>query len=77
MRLMANRSKRPLMADKRPEELTEAVTKGIEPRIPYYSRARIRLSGDRLEDRTQISDTVESFISMHPEIFLAETELNS
>ena len=76
-RLIANRSKRPLMADKRPEELTEAVSKGMEPRIPYYSRARIRISGDRLEYRNQISDTVESFISMHPEIFLAETELNS
>lgn len=66
-RLMVNRSRRPLMADKTPQELLDAVIAGLETRHAHYSRASIRFDGDFLEDRSQIDASVSRFLSLHPD----------
>ncbi len=62
-RLVINRARRPLMADKKPEELLEAVNAGLSGREQYYSQARIRFNGDELENRREIDNTVARFLS--------------
>lgn len=71
-RLIINRSRRPLMADKTPDELLDAVNAGLAARLAYYSRAGIHFNGDRLEDRSQIDATIASFLNQHPELFPAK-----
>lgn len=61
-RLVANNSRRPLMAGKSEDEIRRDVQKGLDSRLPFYSRANIRFSGNQLEDKSQISDSVERFI---------------
>lgn len=65
-RLMANRSKRPLMASKSEEELAKAVKEGLEARVRHYSRAEIHIDGAPLETRSEISQTVNRFLSEYP-----------
>lgn len=67
-RLTINRSRRPLMAEKSPDELFEAVNAGLNSRQWYYRQAKIRFCGDQLEDRRQIDDTVAKFLAAYPEI---------
>lgn len=67
-RIIANSSRRPLMAGKKPDEIAEAVGEGLAARMPFYSRAHICFNGDRLEDRRQIDDTVRTFLEAHPEL---------
>ena len=62
-RLVINRARRPLMADKKPEELLEAVNAGLAGRQQFYSQARIRFNGDELENRREIDNTVARFLS--------------
>ena len=62
-RLVINRARRPLMADKKPEELLEAVNAGLSGREQFYSQARIRFNGDELENRREIDNTVARFLS--------------
>ena len=67
-RLVANSARRPLMAGKSPDEIRSAVDAGLAARHPYYSRAKIHFSGEELEDRRQISQTVEKFLGI-PGVF--------
>lgn len=67
-RLIINRSRRPLMADKSPEQLLDAVNAGLAARLEHYSRARIRFNGDQLEDRRQIDSTISRFLEQYPEL---------
>lgn len=64
-RIIDNSSRRPLMAGKNPEEIAAAVKAGLEARLPHYSRAQIRFSGENLEDRRQINLTVADFLARH------------
>lgn len=61
-RLVANNSRRPLMAGKSEEEIRADVAKGLKERNKHYSRAEIVFPGNLLEDRHQISSSVEEFI---------------
>lgn len=61
-RLLANSSRRPLMSGKTPEDMREAVDRGLEERLPFYLRAHFRFSGENLEDRRQIDSTVKKFL---------------
>lgn len=61
-RLLRNRSRRPLLADKSGEELREFIDSAMDAREPYYSRAHARFSGLALEDRDQIATTTSEFI---------------
>lgn len=54
--------KRPLMAGKSLEEIVEATRQHMKVRKPFYDRAQIIISGDELEDKRQISETVKSFL---------------
>ena len=65
-RLIANRSKRPLMADKSESEIEGAVREGLAGRLCHYSKAQIFFSGEQLEDRRQIADSVAAFLAAHP-----------
>lgn len=68
-RLIINRSRRPLMADKTPGELLDAVKEGLAARTPHYSRANIRFNGDLLETRDQIAATIAEFLRIHESLF--------
>ncbi len=64
-RLLINSSRRPLMAGKKPDEIRRSVRDGLAERMPFYTRAHIRFSGEELEDRNQISDTVTKFLELY------------
>lgn len=64
-RLIANSSRRPLMAGKSPEEIRAAIAEGLAARLPHYTRAAIRFPGDQLEDRRQITTTITNFLTTH------------
>lgn len=61
-RLIINSSRRPLMRGKTPEEIRKAVEEGLKNRECHYSRANIHFSGENLEDKRQIYDTVAVFM---------------
>ena len=64
-RIIQAGDKRPLMAGKSRQEILETIGKHMEVRAPFYDRAKIIISGDLLENRAQISDTVENFMKNH------------
>lgn len=64
-RIIRGGNKRPLMAGKSREEILDAIRQHMELRSPYYDRAQIKISGNRLENRNQIAETVEDFIKNH------------
>ena len=57
-RLKIAKTKRPLLAGKSDQELMAFIIGGLEKRLPFYSRARYCLSGERLESRSQIDESV-------------------
>ncbi|MDE5808401.1 MAG: shikimate kinase [Muribaculaceae bacterium] len=59
-RLIVNNSRRPIMAGKSESEIREEVKRGLISRIPYYSQAKIIFSGDLLENRNQIQDSLKN-----------------
>ncbi len=63
-RLMANNARRPLMAGKSEDEIRAAVREGLTERRTHYERAAIIFSGEELEDRRQISRTVDTFLAL-------------
>lgn len=63
-RLVANNSRRPLMAGKKEHEICEEVTRGLAERKRYYSQALVRFSGECLEDRRQIDEAVSAFLGI-------------
>ena len=67
-RLLINRSRRPLLADKSDGEILEFIRSHMAPRIPHYSRAGIIFNSDRLEDRRQIAESIDLFISENPDL---------
>ncbi|MDE6535378.1 MAG: shikimate kinase [Muribaculaceae bacterium] len=60
-RLQRNRAKRPILADKTDEELMEFITRALEERKPYYSRAHAQFCATLLEDKSQITITAQEF----------------
>lgn len=64
-RLKANSSRRPLMAGKSETDMRQAVIDGIATRMPHYGRAKISFCGEKLESRSQIADSVNTFIAAH------------
>lgn len=64
-RVISAGDKRPLMAGKSRDEVLSTIREHLAVRGPFYSKAKISISGDRLEDRLQISDTVDAFLQKH------------
>lgn len=63
-RLVKGRFKRPLIADKTPEEVLEVIRRGIASRIEHYSRASLVFPSDNLEDSAQIAESVDNFLTL-------------
>ena len=57
-RLKIGKSKRPLLAGKTDDELRETIVGALEKRMPFYGMAKYRFRADELEDRKQISQSV-------------------
>ncbi len=64
-RLIRNSSRRPLMRGKSPEEIRTSVDADLKARHEHYSRANLRFSGENLENRNQISDSIETFFKLY------------
>lgn len=64
-RILQAGNKRPLMAGKSKEEVLRTLREHMEVRKPFYDRASVIISGDKLENKRQISETVEDFIKNH------------
>ncbi|MDE6553178.1 MAG: shikimate kinase [Muribaculaceae bacterium] len=64
-RIIRGGNKRPLMAGKSRDEILETLREHMEVRKPYYDKAQLLISGDRLENRSQIAETVGDFIKNH------------
>ena len=64
-RVMQAGNKRPLMAGKSREEIISTIHEHMQARRPYYDRAQLIISGDRLENKAQIAETVEDFVKNH------------
>lgn len=64
-RIIQAGNKRPLMAGKSREEILQTLQEHMEKRRPYYDRAQLIISGDRLENKWQIAETVGDFIKNH------------
>ena len=61
-RIIAAGDKRPLMAGKSRDEILLSIKEHMAVRAPFYDKSRIIISGDRLESKSQIAETVASFI---------------
>ena len=61
IRLSIARSKRPLIKEKNDEELMTFIIEQLAKRTPHYSKAQYTFTADKLEDATQIKDSVEAF----------------
>ena len=64
-RILKAGNKRPLMAGKSKEEIIETLRLHMDVRKPFYDRAKVIISGDRLENKLQIAETVDDFIKNH------------
>lgn len=63
-RLTIMRSNRPLIANLNDDELAAYIVKALESRMPYYQKARYRFASDRLEDQSQIDESVDAFLKI-------------
>ena len=61
IRLSIARQKRPLIKDKNDAELKAFITEQLEKRNEHYSKALHSFRADKLEDKTEISLSVEAF----------------
>lgn len=64
-RILQAGDKRPLMARKSRGEILETLHRHMEQRRPFYDRAKLIISGDRLENKSQIEETVGDFVKKH------------
>lgn len=62
-RLRADRSRRPLVARLTDEELPTFIADAMERRLPFYAKARHTFDASRLENETEISQTIAEFIN--------------
>lgn len=61
-RIMEAGNKRPLMAGKSKDEILATLRQHMEVRKPFYDQAAIIISGNQLENRPQITETIDNFI---------------
>lgn len=64
-RILNAGNKRPLMANKSREEIIQTLREHMAVRAPFYNKAQLIISGDRLENKSQIADTVDNFVKNH------------
>ncbi len=61
-RIIQAGDKRPLMAGKSREEILRTIREHMETRRPFYDRAKLIISGNQLDNKAQITATVDNFI---------------
>ncbi len=61
IRLSIARRQRPLIKDKNDGELRAFIAEQLAKREPHYSKAQYSFVADRLEDKEQIRESVETF----------------
>ncbi len=64
-RILQAGDKRPLMAGKSREDILISIKQHMAVRTQFYDKSKITISGDRLESKSQIADTVASFLKNH------------
>ena len=57
-RLRIAKRQRPILQGKSDDELRAFIVEALEKRAPFYSQARYRFDGGRLESRSQIAESV-------------------
>ena len=60
-RLAIARTQRPLVANKNSDELRQYITEILERRRPYYTKAHHTFCADRLENVSQVNESVKLF----------------
>lgn len=63
-RLIANNSRRPLMAGRTEEEIRHETIESLTGRMKFYRQADMTFEGDELENRKEITRSVERFLGM-------------
>lgn len=63
-RLKDGRAKRPLIASLDDAELDEFISRQMERRMPYYSRAAVTFDSSRLESPEEIDVSVDRFLNL-------------
>lgn len=58
-------NKRPLMAGKTRDEILDTIRQHMKVRALFYDKAKIIISGNRLENKAQIAETVDDFVKKH------------
>lgn len=58
-------NKRPLIAGKTRDEILDTIRQHMKVRAPFYDKAKIIISGNRLENKAQIAETVDDFVKKH------------
>lgn len=61
IRLSIAHTKRPLIKEKNDEELMQFITEQLALRTPFYTQATHTFTADKLEDRSQIAQSVKAF----------------
>ena len=63
-RLRAATQQRPILQGKSDDELRAFIDRALAERMPYYTQARYRMDGSRLENRSQIANSVRQLGEM-------------
>lgn len=61
-RLKLGRRRRPLIASKTDQELSDYITESLNSRLPHYTKAAETFSADRLDTVEQLAESVNEFI---------------
>lgn len=64
-RIIKAGDRRPLMAGKSRSEIIETMHMHMEVRRPYYDKAKVVISGNHLDSKSQIGETVNGFLKKH------------
>ena len=67
-RLSEQNSSRPLVAGMSETEMESVVNKHMKEREPFYSQARIYWDGEKLENETEITENIISFLQSMKDI---------
>ena len=60
-RLKVGRRRRPLIASKTDQELSDYITEALNARLPHYTKAKETFSADRLDNLEQLTESVSEF----------------
>lgn len=65
-RLSLMRAGRPIIARLSESELRGFISEALDSRMPHYSKAQLTFQSDRLENETEIAESVDAFMRLCP-----------